>query len=136
MRRDGAKLVPMNQLAEDDLLTVPTSKDLLVTIKTPRNLAQFNLGWALAQKCSDACDWLHDKSDAMAWLLIRARHVKYITDPRTGKVEIIPKSIALGSMKQDQFDRLFKRLTYIVLTEIIPGVSEATLRAELLEMIA
>lgn len=136
MRREGNRLSPINQLAEDELQSIPTDKDLLVTVKTPRNIKQFNLGWALAQKVADCCDWLHDKQDAMDWMLIQARHVKYLTNPKTGKVEIIPKSIALASMKQDQFDRLFKRLTYIVLTEIMPGVDDTTLHAELLEMVS
>lgn len=135
MRRDGKRLAPANQIAEDDLATIPHDKDLLVTIRRPRNIKQFSLAWSLAQKVADACDWLHDKTDAMDYLLIRSRHVKYLTNPMTGDVQIVPKSIALASMKQEEFDRLFKRLTHIVLTEIMPGVSEGELKSEIHQMI-
>lgn len=135
MRREGNKLVPAHLMAEEDLATVPTGRDLLVKIRQPRNVRQFNLGWALAQKVAEACDWLHDKDDAMDYLLQRARHVKYFTNPHTGAVEIIVRSISWEKLKQDEFDRLFKRIVHIVLTEIMPGLPEGDLKAEIFKMI-
>lgn len=131
MRRSGNHLVPVNQMGADDLATVPTDRDLLVVIRTPRNVAQFSLAWALASKVSDACEWLMTKETAMDWMLMQARHVRYIHDPRTGRATILPKSISWASLGQDAFNRLFNRMIYVVITQIVPGLKESDLRREI-----
>ena len=90
MRRDGHRLAPIDPVTDDELCKLPLDRDLLVTVKTPRNIRQFRLAWALANKVAEACGFLHDSEDAMDWLKIKARHVKYIQDPRTQIVSIIP----------------------------------------------
>ena len=126
----GIGLFPLNEMSEEELSAV--SKDqLLVTIKTPRNPRQFALAWALATKVQEACDWLADKEDAMAYLKIKARHVKYIHDPRTEKTEIIPRSIAFASLSQDAFKRVLDRMIWVTVTEILPGIEESALRREI-----
>lgn len=135
MRREGNRLAPVDPLSEEELQCVPLNRDLLVTIKTPRNLRQFRLAWALATKVADACGFLHDKEDSMDWLKIKARHVKYIQDPHTQIVSIIPKSIAFASLSQDAFKRVFDRMVYVTVTEIIPGLKESDLRREIEKMV-
>lgn len=135
MHREGTHLVPVDNIAAEELMAYPRERGLLVTIKTPRNPRQFRLAWALASVIADAIDWLHDRDDAMDWLKIKCRHVKYITDPKTGEVAIIPKSIAFASLSQDAFNRLFNRMIFVTTSEIIPGLTEKSLRAELLEMV-
>lgn len=136
MRRVANHLVPVNQIGADDLATVPIDRDLLVVIRTPRNVEQFSLAWALATKVADACDWLQTKDDAMDWLLIQARHVRYIYDPRTKRATVLPKSIAWASLSQDAFSRVFNRVIYIVVSRIIPGLKESDLRREIESMCA
>lgn len=135
MRREGNRLAPVDPISEEDLATVPLGKDVLVTVKSPRNLRQFRLAWALAKKVSDACEFLPDSETAMDWLKIKARHVKIIQDPRTQQVAIIPKSIAFASLSQDAFKRVFDRMVYVVCAEIVPGLDEGKLRAEISAMV-
>ena len=135
MRRQGNRLAPVDPISEDDLSKVPADRDVMVTIKTPRNLRQFRLAWALADKISDAVDFLPDRESSMEWLKIKARHVKLIQDPRTGQVAIIPKSIAFASITQDQFKRVFDRMVWVTVNEIVPGLDEGALRAEIETMV-
>lgn len=131
MRREGGHLVPVDEVSAEEIRLIPTTQDLLVTVKTPRNLRQFRLAWALAQKVSEAVDFLQDRDDAMAWLKIKARHVNMLQNPHTNQVAIIPKSIAFASLGQDAFARIFNRMVYVTCTEIIPGLKDGDLRAEL-----
>ena len=128
-------LFPTTEMGDEDLQGLPRDKELLVTARSPRNTKQFKLAWALAKKVSDACDFLQDSETAMDWLKIKARHVKMIQDPRTGIVSIIPKSIAFASLSQDAFKRVLDRMIFVTVSEIIPGLDEGKLRAELLEMV-
>lgn len=136
MRKVNGRLETVDAVSADEFSRVSATKELLVTIKAPRNPRQHRLAWALAQKIAEACDFLFDADDAMNWLKIKARHVRMIHDPRTGQVAIVPKSIAFASADQATFSRIFNRMVYVTCTEIIPGLDESALRAEIEAMVA
>lgn len=131
MRREGSHLVPADAVAAEMLAEVPANTGVMVTVKVPRNLKQFQKVWVLADIVSKSCDWLHDREDAMAWLKIKARHVRMIHDPVRNVTAIVPKSIAFASLDQAGFARVLNRMIYVTTTEIIPGLEESSLRAEL-----
>lgn len=135
MRKVKGKLEPMTEMAADDLVHVPADVDLFVTVRTRRNPNQHKLFWALCQKLSDNCDFLHDTEDAATYLKFKCRHVHVIVNNKTGESIVVPKSISYASMPQAQFDRFFKRAVYVICTEIIPGLSQEALQAEILEMV-
>ena len=135
MVREGTHLVPVDEMSAEELARLPLRTQVLVKVTQPRNLRQHRLAWALATKISEACDWLHDREDAMSWLKINARHVRYIHDHSNGETQIIPKSIRFAALDQMGFDRIFKRMVYVTVTEIIPGIDEAALRAEIESMV-
>lgn len=123
------------EISEEDFRILPTSRDLIVTASTARNVTQLAKTWVLAQKIADACEWLGDKESAMVWLKLKSRHAKLLTDPETGEVALVPKSIAFASLPQEGFNRIFNRMIYVTMTEIIPGIDEKALRASVEEMI-
>ena len=131
MRREGNHLVPVDPVSAEMLAEIPTSKDVMVTVKVPRNLRHFRLAWVLADVVSKSCEWLPDREAAMDWLKIKSRHVRIIHDPLRNKTAIIPRSIAFASLDQAGFKRVFDRMVNVVVTEIIPGLDEAKLRQEL-----
>lgn len=131
MKRDGAHLVPIDQVAADMLAEVPSGTGVMVTVKVPRNLRQFRLAWALADIVAKSCDWLTDRESAMDWLKIKARHVRMIHDPLRNVTAIVPKSISFAALDQTGFARVLNRMIYVTTTEIIPGLEESSLRAEL-----
>jgi len=135
MVREGNHLVPVDEMSAEELARLPLRQQVLVKVTLPRNLRQHRLAWALATKVAEACDWLHDREDAMNWLKIKARHVRYLHDHRNGETQIVPKSIRFAALDQTGFDRIFRRMVYVTITEIIPGLDEAALRAEIESMV-
>ena len=124
MVREENHLVPIDkEMSSDELARIPLRQQVhFVAVRGPRNIRQHRLAWALATKVAEACDWLHDREDAMAWLKIKARHVQYIHDHRNNETHIIPKSIRFAALDQMGFDRIFRRMVYVTITEIIPGL--------------
>jgi hypothetical protein len=134
MRRSGAKLIPVDDLAADDLVRVPADRDVMVKIVSHKNMKLWRMLWALASKVSDACDHLHDREDAMDELKIRTRYVKYITNPVTGEVRIVPKS--LTKLDGAGLNRLADRMIYVICRDIVPGMDEGALKSEVLAIIS
>lgn len=128
-------LFAVDDLSFDELMKVPSEKTSLVNAKSPRNPKHHALAWALATKLAEACDWLHDAEDAMTYLKVRARHVTWVTNPMTGEAIARPKSIAFASLDQVHFARVFDRFVWIITNEILPGIEEDALRAEILKMV-
>lgn len=133
--RRGGALVPADDHAREILHGVKEGQSVMVSVRKVRSARQHRLAWGLAQKLSEAVDWLHDREDAMDYLKIKARHVRYLIEPRTGEVTMVPKSIAYASCPQDTFNRLFNRMVWIICTEIVPGMNAADLRREVLAMV-
>lgn len=129
MRKRYGRLEAADHLSADDLAKVPADKDLLVTIRSPRNLAQLRFVWALAGKIADARADILDKDSAMDVLCEMARHVKIVFNPITGKAHITRKSIS--GLDAAAMSRLIDRMVFITCSEIIPGLDEGTLRDEI-----
>jgi hypothetical protein len=136
MRKTGpSKLEIIDPVSAEAFEHVPCNKDLFVVVRSRRNPKQHRLAWALASKLVDGCDFLHDSEEAMTYLKYKTKHVKVVMDQKTGKSFVMPKSISFASMTQEQFSRFLNRAIYVVCSEIIPGLPEKTLRAELLAMV-
>lgn len=134
MRRKGMRLEPVDQIAADDLASVPLDRDLIVTVKAPKNTKQMRFAWALAQKIADARDEIHDKDVAMDVLCEMTRHVKMVVNPVSGHAFMVRKSIS--ALDGAAFSRLLNRMVYVTVTEIVPGLDEGQLRDEIEAMIA
>jgi len=122
---------------EDDLASIKMNTDVTVTATQSRSIKQMRLAWALAKKIADSgvlgdCD----QRDAMNYLLLKARHVRYVTNTHRGGTETTPivKSIRFASMDQTAFQRLMNRMLYIVDTEILPDMPEGSLRDDVERM--
>jgi hypothetical protein len=131
MRREGSHLVPADAVSAEMLEEVPLGTGVMAEVRVPRNLRQFRLAWVLADIVSKSCDWLSDRETAMDWLKIKSRHVRMIHDPVKNVTAIVPKSIAFAALPQAQFNRVFNRMIHVTITDIIPGMDEGVLRAEL-----
>lgn len=134
MRKRGGRLEPVDVINANDLAALPSDKDLLVTVKAPKNLKQLRWMWVLAQKVADAVDGIHDKDDAMDLLCERARHVKMVVSPVTGHLFLVRKS--LSKLDGAALSRLMNRMVYVTCAEIIPGLDEGQLRDEIEAMVA
>jgi hypothetical protein len=126
-----------SQVFEEDFASIKSGTDVHVKATQSRNLKQFRLAWSLAAKIAQS-GVLGDaeRREIMDYLLKKAKHVRYITNEhRDGiEVEVVVKSIRFEAMEQTAFDRLFNRMIYIILSEILPDMPEGQLRDEVEKM--
>lgn len=122
---------------EDEFASIKQGAEVTVTATQSRSIKQMRLAWSLAGKIAksgalgDA-----DQREVMNYLLKKAKHVRYIANQhRDGvEVEVIVKSIRFASMEQTAFNRVFNRMVYVVLSEILPDMAEGELRDEIEKM--
>lgn len=119
---------------EDDVANIKEGVDVKVVATTPRSIRQLKFAWALAKKIADACDWLHDKDDAMYAMLVGAKHCRWLTYP-DGKSVLRALPTNFGAMDGTLYSRLLNRMIYVAVTEIVPGMDESALKAEIEAMI-
>lgn len=134
MRRHGSRLIPVDDIAAESLASVPANKDLMVKVTALKNPKLMRFLWALASKVAEACDHLHDREDAMDALKIAVKHVKYIASPLTGEVRIVPKS--LSKLDGAGLSRLADRMIFVICKDIVPGLDETALKAEIMTMVS
>ncbi len=126
-------LFPDNAMAGDDLRPVSDGTEVMARWGSPRNIQLNKFMWALADKVSQNVDGLQDREDALEYLCVKARFMKTVLDPKTGKLEIRRKSTR--RLSNEEFQRLIDRLVFIVCNEVIPSLDETALRAELEAMV-
>jgi len=113
MRKVGPSLRPDGEAAWEVFDTIRTNKAVVVTVDQPRNPEQLRDYWVMAQIAADHSDEFEDKDDADHFARTSTPWMRkeYETRERDGtlKVRIRPKSIAIGSMPQEEFDRFYQR---------------------------
>lgn len=103
--RDGARAVPADERSMEFLQSCKDGIPFIAETHGARNPKQLRLWWALCRLLAEQMDMTEEKvSDDLKVALGHAD--TYVT--RDGAVYIKPKSIAFESMKQEDFDRLFK----------------------------
>lgn len=106
----------------------------LIATRTPRNILQHRLIWALADKLTDCVDTLDDREQAMFLLKVKAKHGSWVMDPQSGELHFKVDSISFDALAQEEFDVLFERFVKIICQEIVPGLSSEDLKREVLDL--
>lgn len=135
MKRVGERLEPVDPVSAEELSRISPKAEVLVSVRTPRNIRQHKLAWALAHKVADNVEEFRDHSQAMDWLKIASGHVRYLKDPHTQKLYVLPDSIAFASCPQEKFASIFDKMVKIICEQIIPGMEESALRHEVEMMV-
>lgn len=132
MRREGSRLVPADQLAEEDVLAL-TGGPFLVEVRKPRSLQHHRLLFALLRKVARSTPTPLNEKALLSWVKVRTGHI----DPLPlgfGKVYEAPASIAFTEMDQGEFRRFFDDVVTLILAEVAPGLP-ATFADEFLAML-
>lgn len=124
-------LAPVDQFADEQAKRLPRDRDLAVEARARRNMKQHALYWVLMGLVADADDRFHDAEEASDYCKFKIKHVKAVHNPVTGNTYLVPKSMSEASMSVEQFRRYFNRVVHVVLTDIVPGLKESDLRAEI-----
>lgn len=118
---------------DDEWQSLKIGAEVKAICTVPAHLRYVKFFHALCGKVADNCDWLLDKDDAKERILLEARHFKAVHDPLRNKTEIRAKSVA--GLSGDQWIRLLRRCTHVVVTKFIPGMDDNALKAEIEAMI-
>lgn len=124
------------EVFEDDFASIKMDAEVKAKVTTPRSLRQLAFAWTLATKIADACDWLDDKESAMDYMLIEAKHFRRIYDPLRKIAHLRPLPTNFAEMDGAKYTRLLKRMTYVAVTHIVPGLAESDLKREIEAMLA
>lgn len=123
-------LRPADRTSEEALAKVKMGQAFVVEVKRARNARQLALYWALCGLVADHSDAYQDKEQVSFVFKIATGHTMPVIghDKRTYWQ---PRSIAFDKMSQDDFNRFLSRCIDVVVTKLLPQVTDAELRAEL-----
>lgn len=132
--RNEVGVFPVGTIAEEEMRRVgKLGAQALISTRTPRNILQHRLLWALAQMLADSVEGIQDREEAVFILKVRARYGDWVADPITGETHFRPGSIAFDALSQEEFSKIFDRFIAIICQELVPGLAEETLRKEILD---
>ena len=129
-RREGMRLVPDSDEAKEALLAVKDGHKCIGEIRSPRNVDQHRLFFALCQLVAEADD--DEKYNVKKWLCIATNHVD-VWFEKSGKMHVDPASIAFESMPQAEFNEFFQSAVHHVAERL--GCSSAEIRQRFNEMV-
>lgn len=126
--------------ADDDAATAVLRKikvgDVVrVEVRRPRNLSAHRRFFALVNLVYTNSEKFPSPDVARRVLTCRAGHALPYIIESTGEVLLIPESISFANMDQDEFDAFWQRVVKVVCDEILPGVTEADIEAEILSCV-
>lgn len=130
-----ATLRPVDQSGVDRIAKLREGQQVEIQIKQARNGRQHRLYWAMIglvyhQQSRYATQ--EQLSNAIKCAVGWCDEIEL----SSGKVMVTPRSISFSNMPQEQFSEFFDKVIELVVTKILPGVSDADLRAELEAMVS
>lgn len=117
----GVTLKAADQLAEEDLNTLPRAKPFMVDVKRTRSLPHHRLLFSLIRKTAQSTPTPISENALRQWLTVRTGHV----DPMPlgfGQSYQAPRSWAFERMDQGEFRKLFDDVVNLILTEVAPNL--------------
>ncbi len=106
---------------------------VMVAIRKPRSPQQLRLWWALVEMVAPNTDY--ETKEALAAAIKLAVGAYDVVRELDGTLTKAPKSIALGSMPQDEFNEFFEATIDIICRDVLPGVSKDDLRRDVLRLV-
>jgi len=130
--RSGRGLLPADEHSEDILRGIPHEAQIIADVKVPRNARQLRFIHVLLRKVADNHPDFVSVEALKRELKIRARMFDPIVGAN-GQLFYTLRSIAFEEMDQAEFAQVWEQWRRIIVTEIVPGMSDAGLQREILE---
>lgn len=134
MHRKGFTLVPADQLAEEDLGKLSATRPILVDVRHPRSTQHHRLLFAMLRKVAQSTPTPLTEEALLSWVKVRTGHVEYVP-LGFGNSFAAPASIAFNNMDQGEFNTFFDSVAELLCTEVVPGLNQPALLAELQSML-
>lgn len=124
---------PSNPMAQEDVTPITMGSEVMVTLRSERNLQALKFLWALVHKTAENTDCFLDKDDCMERLKVRIGYSKAVYDPHTREMAVRGKS--LKKISDEALRVLTDRMMDVICSELMPGMKRNELRREIEEMI-
>ncbi len=126
----------MTEAGEAVLSKIAVGAVVKVRVVQPRNIQHHRLFFALIDIVYQNLPETSDipSPDALLGAMKLAVGHYDVCQSSGGHEFRIPKSISFAAMDQTAFDQFFQRCCDVIAQHFLPGVTEATLRAEIMEM--
>lgn len=129
------RLIPADIWADEFVAGIGEGKQVLVTIRRPRNPKHHKLVFAIIKKVLDNTDlWGGDVDNCLEDLKMATGLVTRRVNLITSEPYIKAKSISWAAMSQDPFNEWFGRAVHIIATQVL-DVEETALFAEIMDMV-
>jgi hypothetical protein len=115
--------------------TIKPGKWLRVEFSSPRNGPHHRKLMALFQLITENSETWNTVPKALVAVKLCTGHFDLMTDPTTGEITKVPKSISFESMEQEEFEVWYPQAIDAVIQHILPQFDRAT-ADRLLDMIA
>lgn len=133
-RKDLASLRPADRAATETLARIKAGEMVAVEIRRPRNLKHHRWWWKLMELVADNMPGAITPELVCEVIKVRVGHVSVVRT-RQGEV-FIPRSISFAKMDEAQFSEFTDRAIRVIVTDILPGLSDTALRAEVEAMLS
>lgn len=101
------------------------------SIVRPRSVKSLARYWVLVDIIFHNTDQFASKDEVHDYLKLRAGHCTLIASKSTGEIFKVPKSIDFDSLEEADWQAVHRRITDVVLEDILPGVTESELQYEI-----
>lgn len=134
LTRTLSGLAPADDHAREILKRWPIGETLKADVRKPRALRTLKRWWVLCNLVSANSDQFKTPDMVHQYLKLRAGHCDQIIAQSTGEIYLIPSSISFDALDETEFQDVWRRAVDVVLQDILPGVSERDLEAEILRL--
>lgn len=127
-------LVPSDPKTAELIAALPHGATVRAVVTKPRNPAHHRLLWALLAKVVEAGANFESADALLFYLKVRLGHCDIVQGTKGHKYPM-PRSISFASMDQQAFKRFYEAAVRVIVTEVLPGVTESELTQEVNAMI-
>lgn len=132
-KRQG-RLVPADIMADELLAGIPEGREVLISIRRPRNPKHHRFLFALLRKVRENTDQWSSDQELLDDLKLATGLFETRVNLVTKKAYAVPGSISFASMPQDSFALWFDQVVHVLATNVL-GVTSEELHAEIREMV-
>jgi hypothetical protein len=134
LNREGNRLVAIDAIDADAILSIKQGETVCATIRRPRNVKHHRKLWALLNVIFENQSRFATKHDLLSAMKIATG---LYDEGRTidGIPFIEPKSISFTSMDQADFEEWYARAVEVIVTKILPGASREDIEQEVMSIL-
>lgn len=135
MRKELTGLRPIDEQARAVLAKIKAGDMVTVEVKRPRHIKHHRKLFALLNLVVENQDHYQTVEQLLNALKCATGHADEYPMKNGGGVVMIPRSISFASLGQDEFEQVYDRFVSVICRQVIPGMDENELKAEVLSII-